>query len=127
MESLAIALLRSCLNSPTVLGASHITCKQVLFEHLAKILSGGRSSRIVDLTQKLRERPTPKFSEAVASCGGGGGEFVEPLTECPGTKNGKRGHQKVFSEPNKSRINSLTRKEKTTVRSSGFALTHPFG
>jgi hypothetical protein len=23
---------------------------------------------IVDLTQKLRERPTPKFSEAVASC-----------------------------------------------------------
>jgi hypothetical protein len=24
---------------------------------------------IVDLTQKLQERPTPKFSEAVASCG----------------------------------------------------------
>jgi hypothetical protein len=24
----------------------------------------------MDLTQKLRERPTPKFSEAVASCGG---------------------------------------------------------
>ncbi len=24
---------------------------------------------IVDLTQKFRERPTPKFSEAVASCG----------------------------------------------------------
>jgi hypothetical protein len=32
-------------------------------------LSGGRSSQIVDLTHKLRERPTPKFSEAVASCG----------------------------------------------------------
>jgi hypothetical protein len=24
----------------------------------------------VDLTKKLRERPTPKFSEAVASCAG---------------------------------------------------------
>jgi putative DNA primase/helicase len=35
--------------------------------------------------------------------------------------------KKLFSEPNKSRINSLTRKEKTTVRSSGFAFTHPFG
>jgi hypothetical protein len=42
-------------------------------------------------------------------------EFVEPLTECPGKENGKEGYQKVFSEPNKSRINSLTRKEKTTV------------
>jgi len=37
---------------------------------VAKILSGGRSSHIVDLTQKLRELPTPKFSEAVASCAG---------------------------------------------------------
>ena len=39
-------------------------------KQLAKILSGGRSSQIMDLTQKLRERPTPKFSEAVASCVG---------------------------------------------------------
>jgi len=39
-------------------------------KQLAKILSGGRSSPIVDLTQKLRERPTPKFSEAVANCAG---------------------------------------------------------
>jgi len=38
-------------------------------KQLAKILSGGRSSQIMDLTYKLRERPTPKFSEAVASCG----------------------------------------------------------
>jgi hypothetical protein len=35
--------------------------------------------------------------------------------------------KKLFSEPNKSKINSLTRKEKTTVISSGFAFTHPFG
>jgi len=28
---------------------------------------------------------------------------------------------------NKSRINSLTRKEKTTVEDSGFAFAHPFG
>jgi hypothetical protein len=53
-------------------------------------------------------------------------EFIEPLTECPGTENGKKGHQKVFSEPNKSKINSLTRKEKTTVTSSGFAFAHLF-
>jgi hypothetical protein len=46
---------------------------------------------------------------------GVGVEPVEPLTECFGTENGKKGHQKVFSEPNKFRINSLTRKEKTTV------------
>ena len=40
----------------------------------------------------------------------------------------KRGNvKKLFSEPNKSRINSLTRKEKTTVISSGFAFAHPFG
>jgi hypothetical protein len=39
-------------------------------KQLAKILSGGRSSQIVDLMQRLRERPTPKFSEAVASCAG---------------------------------------------------------
>jgi hypothetical protein len=32
--------------------------------------------------------------------------------------------EKLFSEPNKSRINSLTRKEKTTVISSGFAFAH---
>jgi hypothetical protein len=37
-------------------------------KQLAKILSGGRLASIVDLMQKLRERPTPKFSEAVASC-----------------------------------------------------------
>jgi hypothetical protein len=65
----AIALLRSCFNSLTALAVSDTTCKQVLFEQLAKILSGGRSSQIVDLAQKLWERPTPKFSEAVASCG----------------------------------------------------------
>jgi hypothetical protein len=35
--------------------------------------------------------------------------------------------KKLFSEPNKSKINSLTRKEKTTVTSSGFAFAHPFG
>jgi hypothetical protein len=46
-------------------------------KQLAKILSGGRSSPIVDLTQKLRERPTPKFSEAVASCGRGGGRITK--------------------------------------------------
>ncbi|MDP8932761.1 MAG: hypothetical protein M3N42_01070 [Cyanobacteriota bacterium] len=63
-----ITLLRSCFNFPTALAVSDTTCKQVLFEQLAKILSGGRSSQIVDLTQKLQERPTPKFSEAVASC-----------------------------------------------------------
>jgi len=34
--------------------------------------------------------------------------------------------KKLFSEPNKSKINSLTRKEKTTVKSSGFAFTHSF-
>jgi hypothetical protein len=39
-------------------------------KQLAKILSGGRSSQIMDLMQKLQERPTPKFSEAVASCAG---------------------------------------------------------
>jgi len=39
-------------------------------QQLAKILSGGRSSQIVDLMQKLRERLTPKFSKAVASCAG---------------------------------------------------------
>jgi len=50
-------------------------------------------------------------------------ELVEPLTECPGTENGKEGHQKVFSELNKSRIYSLTRKEKTTV--SAVALHSP--
>jgi hypothetical protein len=44
-------------------------------KQLAKILSGGRSSQIADLTQKLRERPTPKFSEAVASCGRGSGRI----------------------------------------------------
>jgi len=37
-------------------------------KQLAKILSGGRSSQIVDLTQKLRERPTPKFYRRGASC-----------------------------------------------------------
>jgi hypothetical protein len=36
----------------------------------AKILSGGRSSQIVDLTQKLWERPTPKFYRRGASCAG---------------------------------------------------------
>jgi hypothetical protein len=54
-------------------------------------------------------------------------EFVEPLTECPGTENGKGDTKKLFNEPNKSKINSLTRKEKTTVTSSGFAFAHPFG
>jgi hypothetical protein len=53
-------------------------------------------------------------------------ELVEPLREYLGTENGKREHKKLFSEPNKSRINSLTRKEKTTVFSSGFAFTHLF-
>jgi hypothetical protein len=53
-------------------------------------------------------------------------EFVGPLTEYLGTENGKGEHKKLFSEPNKSRINSLTRKEKTTVDSSGFAFTHLF-
>jgi hypothetical protein len=54
-------------------------------------------------------------------------EFVGPLTEYLGTENGKGGHKKLFSEPNKSKINSLTRKEKTTAYNSGFAFTHPFG
>ncbi len=35
--------------------------------------------------------------------------------------------EKLFSEPNKSKINSLTRKEKTTADNSGFAIAHPFG
>jgi hypothetical protein len=39
-------------------------------KQLAKILSGGRSSQIVDLTQKFRERPTPKFYRRGASCAG---------------------------------------------------------
>jgi len=39
-------------------------------KQLAKILSGGRSSQIVDLTQKLGERPTPKFYRRGASCAG---------------------------------------------------------
>jgi len=39
-------------------------------KQLAKILSGGRSSQIVDLTQKLLERPTPKFYRRGASCAG---------------------------------------------------------
>jgi hypothetical protein len=72
----AIALLRSCFNSSTALAVSDTTCKQVLFEQLAKILSGGRSSLDLDLMQKLRERPTPKFSEAVASCGGCSGHWL---------------------------------------------------
>jgi hypothetical protein len=38
-----ITLLRSCFNSPTALAVSDTTCKQALFEQLAKILSGGRS------------------------------------------------------------------------------------
>jgi hypothetical protein len=46
-------------------------------KQLAKILSGGRSSQIVDLTQKLWERPTPKFSEAVASCGQHSGRITK--------------------------------------------------
>jgi hypothetical protein len=37
-------------------------------KQLAKILSGGRSSQIVDLTQKLRKRPTPKFYRRGANC-----------------------------------------------------------
>jgi hypothetical protein len=69
----------------------------------------------VDLTQKLRERPTPKFSEAVASCGRGGGRICRTLDRVPRNGKWEKGHQKVFSEPNKSRINSLTRKEKTTA------------
>jgi hypothetical protein len=40
---LVITLLRSCFNSPTALAVSDTTYKQVLFEQLAKILSGGRS------------------------------------------------------------------------------------
>ena len=43
-------------------------------KQLAKILSGGRSSQIVDLTQKLRGRPTPKFYRRGAS-GAGAVEF----------------------------------------------------
>ena len=39
-------------------------------KQLAKILSGGRSSQIVDLTQKLLECPTPKFYRRGASCAG---------------------------------------------------------
>jgi hypothetical protein len=39
-------------------------------KQLAKILSGGRSSQIVNLTQKFRERPTPKFYRRDASCAG---------------------------------------------------------
>jgi hypothetical protein len=39
-------------------------------KQLAKILSGGRFCQIVDLTQKLRERPTPKFYRRGASCAG---------------------------------------------------------
>jgi len=39
-------------------------------KQLAKILSGGRFSQIVDLTQELRERPTPKFYRRGASCAG---------------------------------------------------------
>jgi hypothetical protein len=39
-------------------------------KQLAKILSGGCSSPIVDLTQKLRERSTPKFYRRGASCAG---------------------------------------------------------
>ena len=35
--------LKSSFNFPTALAVSHTTCKQVLFEQLAKILSGGRS------------------------------------------------------------------------------------
>jgi len=49
---------------------------QTKIKQLAKILSGGRSSQIVDLTQKLRERPTPKFSKAVASCGRRSGRII---------------------------------------------------
>jgi hypothetical protein len=37
------------------------------------------------------------------------------LREYLGTENEKGDIKKVFSEPNKSKINSLTRKEKTTV------------
>ena len=39
-------------------------------KQLAKILSGGRSSQIVDLMQKLRERLTSKFYRRGASCAG---------------------------------------------------------
>jgi hypothetical protein len=39
-------------------------------KQLAKILSGGRSSQMVDLAQKLRERPTPKFYRRGASSAG---------------------------------------------------------
>jgi hypothetical protein len=49
------------------------------------------------------------------------------LTEYPEAENRKGDTKKLFNEPNKSKINSLTRKEKTTVTSSGFAFAHPFG
>jgi hypothetical protein len=49
------------------------------------------------------------------------------LREYLGTENEKGDIKKLFSEPNKFRINSLTRKEKTTASNSGFAFTHPFG
>jgi hypothetical protein len=94
---LVIKLLRSCFNSPTVLAVSHTTCKQVLFEQLAKILSGGRSSQIVDLMQKLRERPTPKFSEAVVSCGWGGGRACRILDGVP--RNGKWKEGNIKTRP----------------------------
>ena len=35
--------LKSSFNFPTALAVRDTTCKQVLFEQLAKILSGGRS------------------------------------------------------------------------------------
>ncbi len=40
MESLAIALLRGCLNSQTPFEVSHRTCKQVLLVSVLSLLTG---------------------------------------------------------------------------------------
>jgi len=39
-------------------------------------------------------------------------EFVGPLTEYPGTENGKGEHQKVPSAPNKSKISFINHAKK---------------
>jgi hypothetical protein len=56
-----IALLRGCFNSPTALAVSDTICKQVLFEQLAKILSGGRSSLDCGFNAKAPGTSDAKF------------------------------------------------------------------
>src|SRR4028119_438162 len=68
-------------------------------------LSQGGKEKFVTRLAFRRARSQQRSEQAQTSLKAYRVEFVEPLTECPGTENGKGEHQKATQCPNKSKIN----------------------